>query len=97
VGFTGFAQHDPIRPIKDYVVSATVNKESNGELTPDEKPYARESMIIPAMVVAFVQHMQMRPEAAAERITVLKGPYLSAKMPGRIRPKRLEALMMDTI
>ena len=47
------------------------------------------------IVVAFVQHVAMTPETATITIMTLKGPTLSATIPGTILPNRLDEFMIE--
>jgi hypothetical protein len=54
-------------------------------------------MIIPANDVAFVQQQATTPVVQAVKIIKLYAPYLSAKIPGMTRPKKLAALIIESI
>jgi hypothetical protein len=45
--------------------------ENNDHLPPEENPYAKESIAIPAIDVAFVQHRRTIAEEEAEKTMIL--------------------------
>lgn len=63
---------------------------------PDENPYARDNTTIEEREVAVVQQQHTSPENKPERIIMLYAPNLSARRPGRMRPKKEVALIIDT-
>ena len=74
---------------------ALESHEFDNELTPETKPCAREKTTMPGIVVAFAQHVAMRPEATTTTVMALKGPTLSAAAPGTIRLNRLAAFIIE--